>query len=160
MSSELQFIVAFIQPFQLDAVVDAVRRMPNFPGMSVNEVRGFGSHVCHPPPAGERSEVRAFEARLRLEVFCRLDEMTSIVGTIRQAAHTGHPGDGKVFAGPVTLAQRIRTGEGGNAAILSDEHSAGTNQGARRTSGESARSVPRLQGPRDELRRRGRRPQT
>jgi len=117
MSSELQFIVAFIQPFQLDAVVDAVRRMPNFPGMTVSEVRGFGSHAAHPPREGERSEVHAFEARLRLEVFCRLDEVASIVGTIQKAAHTGHPGDGEIFAGPVTLAHRIRTGEWGDAAL-------------------------------------------
>jgi len=121
MSSELQFIVAFIQPFQLDAVVDAVRRMPDFPGMSVSEVRGFGSHAAHTPREGERSEVHAFEARLRLEVFCRLDEASSIVETIGQAAHTGHPGDGKIFAGPVTLAQRIRTGDWGDAAIRSGQ---------------------------------------
>jgi len=118
MPSELQFVVAFIQPFQLESVVDAVRRIPNFPGLSVSEVRGFGSHAAHPPREGERGEVHAFETRLRLEVFCRLDEATSIVETIRHAAHTGHAGDGKIFAGPVTLAYRVRTGEWGEAAVV------------------------------------------
>lgn len=118
MSSELQVVVAFIQPFQLDAVVDAVRRIPNFPGISVSEVRGFGSHGAHPPREGERAEVHAFETSLRLEVFCRLDEATAIVETIWHAARTGHAGDGKIFAGPVTLAYRVRTGEWGESAIL------------------------------------------
>ena len=118
MSAELQVVVAFIQPFQLDAVVDAVRRMPNFPGMSVGEVRGFGSHAAHPPREGERSEVHAFEARLRLEIYCRLEDTTAIVETIRQAAHTGHTGDGKIFAGPVSLAYRVRTAEWGETALL------------------------------------------
>ena len=118
MPAELQFVVAFIQPFQLDRVVDAVRRIPNFPGMSVSEVRGFGSHAAHPPREGERSEVHAFETRLRLEVFCRREEATSIVETVRQAARTGHAGDGKIFAGPVTLAYRVRTGEWGESAVL------------------------------------------
>jgi nitrogen regulatory protein PII len=117
MSSELQFIVAFIQPFQLDRVVDAVRRIPHFPGMSVVEVRGFGPHAAHLPREGERAEVRPFEPRLRLEVFCRAAEVTPIVETIRNAAHTGHAGDGKVFAGPVTFAMRIRTGESGERAL-------------------------------------------
>jgi len=35
------------------AVVDAVRRIPSFPGMSVSEVRGFGAHAAHPPRAGD-----------------------------------------------------------------------------------------------------------
>ena len=42
-------IVAFIQPFQLDRVVNALRRLPDFPGMSVSDVRGFGRHGAHPP---------------------------------------------------------------------------------------------------------------
>ena len=118
MPSELQVVVAFIQPFQLGAVVDAVRGIPNFPGMSVSEVRGFGSHAAHPPREGERGEVHAFETCLRLEIFCRLDEATAIVETIWHAARTGHAGDGKIFAGPVTLAYRVRTGEWGESAIL------------------------------------------
>jgi len=118
MSAELQVVVAFIQPFQIDAVVDAVRRPPNFPGMSVSEIRGFGAHAAHPPRKGDPSEVHAFEARLRLEVFCRLEDATAIVETIRRAAHTGHAGDGKIFAGPVNLAYRVRTGEWGEIAVL------------------------------------------
>ena len=118
MSSELQVIVAFIQPFQLDAVVDAVRRIPNFPGMSVIEVRGFGAHTAHAPRAGDATEVHPFETHLRLEVFCRLSDASVILETIRIAARTGHPGDGKVFAGAVTAACRIRTTEWGDEALI------------------------------------------
>ena len=46
MSSELQVVVAFIQPFELGAVVDAVRQIPNFQGMSGSGVRGFGSELA------------------------------------------------------------------------------------------------------------------
>lgn len=44
-------------------------------------------------------------------------QLDSVMNAIREAAHTGNPGDGKIFAGPVTLAQRIRTGEWGEAAL-------------------------------------------
>ena len=114
----LRHVVAFIQPFQLDSVVDALRRVPGFPGMSVSEVRGFGSHLSHPPQPGEATEVDPFEARVRLEVFCRVVDLTAIVEAIRTAAHTGNPGDGKIFAGPIAIACRIRTAEWGEDALL------------------------------------------
>lgn len=114
----LRHVVAFIQPFQLDSVVDALRRLPRFPGMSVLEVRGFGAHLSHPPRAGEATEVDPFENKMRLEIFCRVAELTTIVEAIREAAHTGNPGDGKIFAGPVAIACRIRTAEWGEDALL------------------------------------------
>lgn len=120
-TSPLHFVVAFIQPFQLDRVLDAVRSIPNFPGLSVSEVRGFGAHEAHLPREGERAEIHPIENRLRLEVFCRPAELIVIVETIRKAAYTGHVGDGKVFAGPVALAYRIRTTEWGESSILKSE---------------------------------------
>lgn len=114
----LRHVVAFIQPFQLDSVVDALRRLPRFPGMSVSEVRGFGAHLAHPPRAGEATEVDPFEEKIRLEIFCRVSELTTIVEAIREAAHTGNPGDGMIFAGPVAVACRIRTAEWGEEALL------------------------------------------
>ena len=116
-TSPLNYVVAFIQPFQLDAVVDSLREVRGCPGLSVSEVRGVGCTGAHPPHVGERSEVDPFERKVRVEVFCRSADAVLIAETIRRAAHTGNPGDGKVFVGPVTLAQRIRTGEGGEAAL-------------------------------------------
>ena len=120
-STSINVVVAFIQPFQLDGVVDALRRLPSFPGMSVSEVQGFGAHLAHPPQAGEGTEVHPFKRKVRVEVFCRPSELVAIIETIRKAAHTGNAGDGKIFAGPVTLAYRIRTGEWGESAILSGQ---------------------------------------
>ncbi len=113
----MNYVIAFIQPFQLDNVVDALRRLLGCPGMSVSEVRGMGCTGAHPPREGEKAEVDPFERRLRIEIFCRTSEVAAIMEVIREAAHTGNPGDGKIFAGPVTLARRIRTGEWGEAAL-------------------------------------------
>ena len=121
--SSLHYVVAFIQPFQLDSVVDALCRLPHFPGMSVSEVRGFGAHRAHPPRPGEPGEVDIFEKKLRLEVFCRLSDVVEITETVRKSARTGNPGDGKIFAGPVTMAQRIRTAAWGEAAVLASADS-------------------------------------
>jgi nitrogen regulatory protein P-II 1 len=115
--SPLNQVVAFIQSFQLEKVVDALRALSHFPGISVSEVRGFGGHGAHPPRAGEKAEVDPFEKSIRIEIFCRSSELAGIVETIRRVARTGHPGDGKIFVGPITLAYRIRTGESGEAAV-------------------------------------------
>ena len=125
MSSEvLQLVVAYIQPFQLEKAVDTLRLLPNFPGMSVSDVRGFGRHGAHPPHAGERTEVEPFEKRIRIEIFCRAKELQSIVYALRGAAHTGHAGDGKIFVLPVEFALTIRTGTEGTAAVVGPDEAA------------------------------------
>ena len=40
-----------------------------------------------------------------------------VIEAIREAAHTGEPGDGKVFVEPMLDALRVRTGERGETAI-------------------------------------------
>ena len=116
--NEIEVVVAFVQPFQLERVVDAVRSLPDSPGLSASEVVGFGSHAAHPPRSGETGEVRPLAKKMRIEVVCRSRDTRAIVDAIRRAAHTGNPGDGKVFVSPVTLACRIRTGEEGEMALL------------------------------------------
>lgn len=126
MSAEfLNVIVAFVKPSQLDEVVEAIRRIPDCPGMSVSEVGGFGSHLAHPPRPGERSEVHPFEPTMRIEIFCRSADFVILVEAIRKAAYTGHAGDGKIFGGPVTMACRIRTGEVGEVALIPGKGSLG-----------------------------------
>lgn len=110
-------IVAFVRPFQLDAVVDGLRRVQGFAGLSACEVRGMGAIDAHAPRSGERAEVDPFEPMVRLELFCRAADVIGIVEAIQQAGRTGNPGDGKIFVSPVMLARRIRTAEWGDAAF-------------------------------------------
>jgi nitrogen regulatory protein PII len=110
-------IVAFIRPFQLDAVVDELRHVHGFAGLSTSVVRGMGVSGAHPPRSGERGEVDPFEPMVRLELVCRAADVIGMVEAIQQAGRTGNSGDGKIFVGPVMLARRIRTGEWGEAAL-------------------------------------------
>ncbi|MHB8797815.1 MAG: P-II family nitrogen regulator [Thermoanaerobaculia bacterium] len=102
----------------LEQVVDALRLVPNFPGMSVSEIRGFGRRCAHAPHRGERTEVEPFEERVRIEIFCRDAELKSILDTLSVSAHTGNSGDGKIFVLPLERAIRIRTREEGPEALL------------------------------------------
>lgn len=117
-SESMHSVVAVIQPFMLEQVVDALRLVPNFPGMSVSELRGFGRRCAHAPHRGERTEVEPFEEKVRVEIFCRDAELKSILDTLSVSAHTGNPGDGKIFVLPLERAIRIRTREEGSEALL------------------------------------------
>lgn len=117
-ADSMHTVVAVIQPFLLEQVVDALRLVPNFPGMSVSDLRGFGRRCAHAPLRGERTEVEPFEEKVRIEIHCRQPELQPILDSIRKAAHTGNPGDGKVFVGPLTRVLSIRTGEEGADVLL------------------------------------------
>ena len=112
-------VVAVIQPFMLEQVVDALRLVPRFPGMSVSEVRGFGRRFAHAPRRGEATEVEPFEERSRIEICCRGSELKPILDALSASAHTGNAGDGMIFVLPLERAIRIRTREEGSETLLS-----------------------------------------
>jgi nitrogen regulatory protein P-II 1 len=60
---------------------------------------------------------RAFAKKTKVEVVVTNDMASSVVEIIARAAHTGKPGDGKIFVYEVSDVVRIRTGERGEAAI-------------------------------------------
>ena len=55
--------------------------------------------------------------KVKLELVVSDEMVDKVVGSIREAAHTGRIGDGKIFVIPVKDAVRIRTGDRGEAAI-------------------------------------------
>jgi nitrogen regulatory protein P-II 1 len=113
-------IRAFVQPFLLDKITAALLQLPEFPGMSVSEVRGFGRGMKMSRTHSLQEELEEFTHKLRLEIFVRDEMVAAAVQALCGSAHTGNRGDGKVFVLPVEEAVRVRTGERGDAAIWSD----------------------------------------
>jgi nitrogen regulatory protein P-II 1 len=108
MTEFMNCIVAYIQPFQLERVVNALRSLPDFPGMSVFHGHGFGRLEAHRPTSGEPTEVDPFKPKVRIEIYCLGTLSTSIVATIRESARTGNAGDGVIFVSDLAWAYRIR----------------------------------------------------
>ncbi len=106
----MTIIVAYVQPFQLEPLADALRALPGFPGMTVSEARGFGGAGAHVPKPGEFGEVDPFRDTVRVEIVCASADAARITEAVARAAHTGHAGDGLVIATPVTGSIRIRDG--------------------------------------------------
>jgi nitrogen regulatory protein PII len=112
----MKLIVAYIKPFKLDEVKDALKAV-GVSGMSTSDVSGFGRQSGQTEVyRGAEYEVD-FVPKVRIEVLVADDLATPAVDAIEQAAHTGEIGDGKVAVLPVDQVIRIRTGERGPDAL-------------------------------------------
>ena len=94
-------VKAIIQPFMLGEVLRGLQEIEGLPAATVSEVLGFS--VVHPDYEPQK--------RTKLEIMV-LDEMVDeVVTTIQKHAHTGNPGDGRIFVIAVKETIKIRTGE-------------------------------------------------
>jgi len=110
-------IKAIIQPFMLEKVLLALERLEELPGLTVSQVRGWGKTRARDAGDVVDEGAHRFARKLKLEIVVRDDVADRIVATIEREAHSGHPGDGKVFVSGVDEAVKIRTGERGPRAL-------------------------------------------
>lgn len=110
-------VKAIIQPHMKEFVVDELAGMEDLPGVTVEKTMGWGrskaAHTDHPVEAGPHQ----FAQKVKLEIVVRDDQVGELVELIRESAHTGEPGDGKIFVSNVEQAVRIRTNERGDEAL-------------------------------------------
>ena len=109
-------IEAIIKPFKLDDVKDAILKL-GVSGITISEVKGFGRQKGHKEIYRGAEYVVDFLPKIKIEVVVPADMVPRVVGAIKEHAHTGQIGDGKLFILPVEKAVRIRTGEEDRDAI-------------------------------------------
>lgn len=102
-------IEAYIQPFMLRKVVDALRVI-HIQGMSVIEAKGFGKEKDESYPHHVADYVTDFTPKTKIEIICADGDCDKIIDAIQKAAHTGRKGDGKVFVGSIDKLISIQTG--------------------------------------------------
>ena len=109
-------VEAVIKPFKLDDVKEALTQLGVY-GMTVTELRGFGSQKGHTELYRGSEYTIDFLPKVKVEVVVPNELVDKVVSAIASAAKTGSIGDGKVFVLPLGEAIRIRTGEKGESAI-------------------------------------------
>jgi nitrogen regulatory protein PII len=109
-------VVAIIRPDCLDEVKAALDDVGVL-GISVTEIRGSGRQRGYVHRYRQAEYHIHLIDKVRIEVVVPKQDVEEIVAAIREAAHTGEVGDGKIFLLPVADAIRIRTGERGEAAV-------------------------------------------
>jgi nitrogen regulatory protein PII len=109
-------IEAIVKPFKVDAVKEALGEL-GVSGMTVSEVKGYGRQKGHTEIYRGAEYVVDFIPKVKIEIVVTSDAVDRVVEAIREAAHTGKIGDGKIFVLPVEEAVRVRTGEKGAEAL-------------------------------------------
>lgn len=94
-------IKAIIKPFKLEAVIEALREIKGLPALTISPAHGLSVE------RGSFDQV----VKTKLEIMVTDELVESVVQTIQKAAHTGNPGDGRIFVIPVEETVKIRTGE-------------------------------------------------
>lgn len=109
-------IEAIIKPFKLDEVKDALNKI-GIQGMTVTEVKGFGRQKGHVELyRGAEYEI-SFVPKVKIEIVVPDAMSEKALAVVTESAKTGKIGDGKIFVYTVEQAVRIRTSEGGEAAL-------------------------------------------
>ena len=109
-------IEAIIKPFKLDDVKDGLSGL-GVKGLTVSEVKGFGRQRGHKEVYRGAEYVVDFLPKVKIEVAVTTEMIPRVVEAIKENAHTGQIGDGKIFILPLEKAIRIRTGEEDEGAL-------------------------------------------
>lgn len=101
-------IKAIVRRERVSDVIGALHERPDLPGVTISMVDGVGRR---PAASGtvEFGEVQM----AKLETVVSDELVDWVVETIRHAAFTGRPGDGKIFVVRVEEAVQIRSGDKG-----------------------------------------------
>lgn len=105
-------VKSIIRPERVAAVIDALHRIPEAPGITISVVRGIGKRpTAAQPPSPEFGETEM----AKLETVVTESMLRPVVAAIQSAAATGRPGDGKVFVSRVeqVLSVHVPAGAGG-----------------------------------------------
>ncbi len=109
-------VEAIIKPFKLEDVKDALAEI-GITGMTVSEVKGYGSQKGHSELYRGAEYVVDFLPKIKMEMVVSDDMVEKTTATIVETARTGKIGDGKIFVSDIEKIIRIRTGEEDSEAI-------------------------------------------
>ncbi|GBR55132.1 nitrogen regulatory protein PII [Neokomagataea thailandica NBRC 106555] len=115
-SPAVKLVTAIIKPFKLDDIREALTPL-GIQGLTVTEVKGFGRQKGQTEIYRGAEYHVSFLPKLKIEIVVSDTVVQDVVEIIRDAAHTGKIGDGKIFVSPIDEIIRIRTGETGESAL-------------------------------------------
>ena len=100
-------IRAIVRPSRLQRLRDALRAIPNFPGVTLFKAEGFTA----PAAIDKRTvkeELTDFTDKVMVCVLAESEMVDTIKDAIIEAVHTGQVGDGLVWVVDIESMHRIR----------------------------------------------------
>lgn len=117
-------IEAYVRHESFDAIRARLADM-GLPSMSTSEVKGSGRQGGYTESYRGAKTTIFMRPKLKIEMVVNDSDVERAVDVILELAHTGEPGDGKIFIIPVEDAVRVRTGERGDIVLASHPDDAG-----------------------------------
>lgn len=113
----MKYIIAYIKSNMLGKVVRSLHKIEGLSGLSVMDIHGFGRGRGEDEKVFISDDSVKYVPHKKLELFCHDKQLEEVVHTIRENAHTGLRGDGKIYTLSAEQAIRISTGESGDSAV-------------------------------------------
>lgn len=111
-------IKAYIRPLAIEPVI---RELENAGARDMTVIRVDAIGAMSDADTNHEHLFRKYNAKYsavaKVELVCRDEDAAQYVKIIRDLAHTGAHGDGRVFVSNIGSALNIRSGEEGNAAL-------------------------------------------
>lgn len=106
-------IKAIVRHERVPDVFRALHEIAGLPGATLSVIQGFGRRVDQ----AEVSPGYGETVMAKLELVVPVTMVADVTAAIRRGAHTGRPGDGKIFVIAVENVINVRTGAEGLAAL-------------------------------------------
>lgn len=106
-------IKAIVRHERIPEIFRALHEIPGLPGATMSVVQGFGRRIDVTSTEGGYGET----VMAKLEIVVPLTLVGQVTAAIERSAHTGRPGDGKIFVIPVENAINVRSGSQGEDAL-------------------------------------------
>lgn len=110
-------IKAIIRKNKLTDVIIELKKIDRLPGITISDVKGFGKSQAEGASHKIIDDLIEYVPKCKLEIVVNNDMVDMIVNNIQKTAHTGLPGDGKIYVYEIVEVVKIRTNERGAEAI-------------------------------------------
>jgi len=107
----MKMIQAYIKPHRVSETSLALHRLDAVTGISTFVVHGWGRKKLRVEETRHEARVSDFEEYVKIETVCEDAAVSEVVETLRHAARTGLPGDGRVYVIPVEDSRPVREDE-------------------------------------------------
>jgi nitrogen regulatory protein PII len=112
----MKLIVAYIQPYKLDEVREALEKA-GVHGITASDVKGHGRQRGQTEFYRGAEYTVSLTSKIKLELAVEDGLVEAAMEAIESTAKTGRIGDGKILLLPLEQAVKIRTGEAGETAL-------------------------------------------
>ena len=112
----MKLVIGIVRPEKANDVLEALYRA-DVRGVSMSRVQGHGGELDRVETYRGTTVKMELAEKVRFEIAVSDPFVEPTISALREGAHTGEVGDGKIFVIPLERAVRIRTGETDTSAV-------------------------------------------